>query len=222
LVVIERVQTLHETVNRPAVKVYRKQEDMYRELANEIKGSRAKAASLIQYSGSSCLDVIRELAEEGASIKLYLQNSLTANHVAAGFAYDPKKPDSHQAERIKKKHKHLKDDLGHLWKTAKIEVRQCSCPASAMVVKIDDWFLAVGWYMYYPRPAEEQDDNDKVQTLAHDVPVVVARKGSLEFDILNSFVMEILDKLSGSELVFAQPATPDSGKTPAKGVGVGD
>src|SRR5262249_53297296 len=79
-------------------------------------------------------------------------------------------------------------------------------PASVAAVRIDQKVIAMGWYVYLHVDASNVRHvkaGDAVKIVAHDVPCIVARRGSAEFDILNRF----FDRLIENYEVNAEPVT---------------
>jgi len=174
-VLIDVSNTLDKKNNNTA---YPEQLLAYKKLEEHILEHGAKNAVLIQYSATSCMDVIRALLRKGASVTLYIQHEDTPRQLGS----------LEQVSRITDKCKNIRGELGSLYDPDRILVRKFHTPSSLSGIRIDDQVLCIGWYTY-----EAVDDTNKshkhpkdiIQVSGHDVAALIVWRRTDEYEALN-------------------------------------
>jgi hypothetical protein len=147
------------------------------------------ASQGVQYSCSTCLSLVRTLRAKGADVTVYIQAPETASAVGSFL----------QKGRIERRRLDMINELADLYSPEKFHLIQYRAPASISGVLIDRSFLGIGWYTY--RHIDETNrhnvvSGDHVQLLAHNVPAVLTRAGTPEFDILYNFFTSMSDNFN--------------------------
>lgn len=199
ILLLERIFVLEEIVRTPLVRLYDTQEHMYRELAELVERDGAKAATLLQYSCYTCLPLVRALLESDATVRVYMQSSDTAAALGSSL----------QKRRIESHIETIAGELDTLM--SRFEALSYSMPASVSAVRIDKDIIAVGWYLYLhiDRASDRYvKAGDTVKIAAHDVPGIVARRGSVEFETLNRLFERLLEnyQANSASIVFDVPS----------------
>jgi hypothetical protein len=205
VVILERVfvleETLEEVRQERSCRVYAEQQRMYRELERLVDEFGAKRAVLIQYSCSTCLSLVRTLLAKGADVTVYIQSPQTASAVGSSL----------QRGRIERRRLDMINELAELYSSKKFHPFHYSAPASISGVLIDESFLGIGWYIY--RHIDDTNrrnvvTGDHVQLLGHNVPAILTRTGTPEFDLLyNFFTNTVTNFKNNSESVELHEAT---------------
>jgi hypothetical protein len=161
-------------------KPYNNQEEMYTDIIQDIREIRnVKEATLVQYSGRRASTLIFTLLKKGATVNLYIKN-----------------PDTEVVSSMQKKRiiSSIKDLPGELSSTSGIlKVYKYDPSASIRGVMIDNRVLAIGWYVYeYVTKLERDSDypDDRFFLSGHDVPGIVVREGSLEFEVFKDLFLK--------------------------------
>lgn len=160
--------------------IFDRQETPYQEVINYIKRHGVKRAVFIQYSCTEAADVLEAVLQvAGATAVVYLQDEQTAASIGC----------QRQVTRI------TGSILGTLseWRRkyqghSTLEVYKCTMPMSVRGIMIDDRLLCMGWYTYEPDDREGATDHldDTVAVSGHDIATVIARRGTRDFDALNT------------------------------------
>lgn len=188
---VRRFDALQRAMKPPA-SVFATQELMYRALEDEAKKRPPKHAVLLQYSCRTALPLARALASLDCQVELFIQDPATAARIGSSL----------QADRIRTRIVELPLEMGQFRKN-------CSTPlafgtiASVSAVKLDESVIGIGWYWY--RQAGEDEPlwkRDRIEVVAHDVPAVLARSGSPEFEAIKKF----FDRVHSDCKTHAKPA----------------
>ncbi|HVR37810.1 MAG TPA: hypothetical protein VMU84_01850 [Thermoanaerobaculia bacterium] len=195
VLLLERVFILEEVVRTPFIRLYSTQERMYRELADMVERDGAKTAVLLQYSCNTGLPLVRALLDSSADVTVYMQNPSTAATIGSSL----------QHNRIQSHIDALPSELQDA--IAGFTAFTIPAPVSVAAARIDQDVIAVGWYTYLHVDFSNQRHvaaGDKVKVVAHDVPCVVARRGSAEFEVLNRFFDRLLQnyRANATEIRF--------------------
>jgi hypothetical protein len=161
-------------------KPYNDQEEMYADMIQEIRGiQNVREATLIQYSSRKASTLIFTLLKKGATVNLYV-NNLDTGAIS-----------NMQKERIISA---IKDLPGELSSTSGIlKVYKYDPPASVRGVMIDNRVLAIGWYTceYVTKPERDVAyPDDEFFLSGHDIPGILVREGSLEFEIFKDLFLK--------------------------------
>jgi len=161
-------------------KPYNNQEEMYADIIQEIREVRnVNEAILVQYSSRRASTLIFTLLRKGATVNLYIKNPDTG--VISTM----------QKERIISTIKDLPNELSSTYGTLK--VYKYDPPASVRGVIIDNRILAIGWYTYEYVTKSERDSaypDDEFFLSGHDVPGILVREGSLEFEVFKDLFLK--------------------------------
>jgi hypothetical protein len=106
---------------------------------------------------------------------MYLQDEKTAAALRSEF----------QAQRISGSIHNLSFWRLKYGAMSELNVYKCSMPMSVRAILLDDRLLCMGWYTYeQDQVSDVRFPDDTVAVFGHDTAVVVARKGTPEFDAL--------------------------------------
>jgi hypothetical protein len=174
--------TLQETslvirnLSKPTV--FPTQDAPYAELLEYIAQHDVAKAIFLQYSGQACDGVLEAvLKKPGAKAVVYLQDEKRAENLGSKF----------QATRIVTSVNNMRKWRIKYDGTSEITVHKCTMPMSVRAIMLDDRLLCMGWYTYereYGHDAEHPTDT--VAVSGHDIATVISRKGTDDFDALNS------------------------------------
>ena len=187
MIVLERIFIIEDMLRAPSDVVYRTQDKMYRELANLVEKKGAENATLIQYSCTTAMPLVKALLEANAKVTIYVQDPATA--CAIGSITQQDKILGH----INSLQGEVQDHENNL------TVRQYSTPASAAIVKIDSEVVAIGWYVYRKVDSSNRrrlDKRDSVEILAHNVPCIVAYRKSRDYSTIRAHVDWLIESFS--------------------------
>ena len=158
--------------------VFPDQTEPYRRIEEYVKANRAAEAIFVQYSGEQCKNLVSTVLAAGAKVELYTQLPEAARKIGTSM----------QANRIAGQ---FRDSFSN-W-TGNLTVYQCAPPVSIRVVRIDDKVLCVGFYTFEPEEGRPKYPNDTTAVSGHDRPTFFVQSGTLEYEILNGMVKEMLE-----------------------------
>lgn len=174
--------------NLSAPMIFDRQKVPYDQLLHDIAENGARKAVFIQYSGQQSAEVLQAvLRSPGAVATVYLQDERTAAKIGSG----------RQAARIAHSiHNTLSDWRRNFVGLSQLHVYTCTMPMSVRAVMIDDRIICMGWYTYEPDDRADAGDyrDDTVAVSGDDIATVVARRGTHEFDALNSTLAMLISK----------------------------
>ena len=171
------------------------QDEAYAYLIEYLKEHPVKGikATLIQYSGSTSLRVMRQLLKSGADVTLFVLHEDTATAIGS----------QEQAERITQRLKTFEGDLGDDFHPDRLHICKYRPPASLSAVSIDGVLLFIGWYTYDPVNRARHKSNwphDTVEISGHDIAGYLAWKNTPEYDSLmktfHHIVQRYMDELA--------------------------
>ena len=168
--------------------VYDRQKIPYEQLIHHINEHGVKKAIFIQYSGRRSEDVLQAvLRTSGAAVTVYLQDERTAEKIGS----------RRQAARISGS---IRDTLSDWHRNyqglSELKVYKCMAPMSVRAIMIDDQLICMGWYTYEPDDRQDAEDfrDDTVAVSGDDIATIIARRGTHEFDALNSTFAMLISK----------------------------
>jgi hypothetical protein len=168
--------------------IFDRQKTPYDQLIHHINENGVEKAVFIQYSGRRSEDVLQAvLRTPGATATVYLQDERIAAKIGS----------RRQAARITGS---LRDTLSDWHRNyrglSELKVYKCMLPMSVRAIMIDDQLLCMGWYTYEPddRKDAEEFRDDTVAVSGDDIATIIARRGTHEFDALNSTFAMLISK----------------------------
>jgi hypothetical protein len=180
VLVFERMAEVEEHLLRPNIKAFYEQSALYTYLEEYIEERGVSSAELIQYSCRTSRSLLRKLMNKKALITVYMQDPNTCESLGS----------KHQKNRVTHSITELPAEFGASINSNKISFMTYVAPASVSAVRIDDNLIAMGWYIYKHVDESNRsilsESEDKVELLGHCIPAVLAAKGSMEFEVLNS------------------------------------
>jgi hypothetical protein len=168
--------------------IFDRQKTPYEQLTHHINEHGVKKAIFIQYSGRRSEDVLQAvLRTPGAAATVYLQDERTAEKIGS----------RRQAARISGSIRDTLSDWHRNYRgLSELKVYKCMAPMSVRAIMIDDQLLCMGWYTYEPDDRQDAEDfrDDTVAVSGDDIATIIARRGTHEFDALNSTFAMLISK----------------------------
>jgi hypothetical protein len=209
LIAVERLVIIENSLAHPT-KLFAEQQDVYTALKEYVVQHGVREAVFLQYSCSTALDLLRVVVRAGAKVTLYLQSPSTPRKLGSSYQHD----------RVRTTHAKLPSELKDLQFEKNVRIYEYDPPASVSAVRIDDKLISVGWsitkniestsYAEYPI-------GDTVEMLAHNVPAILARRGSAEYDTLNTLFRDLCENFKAGKKPSSPLELRDRSGAPARG-----
>lgn len=144
LFVLERLVLIEKTLKRPPIQLYQTRIDAYKDLGRIVKDRNVRRVDLLQFSGYTVRELLREVAERSPSAHVRL---LVAHPDSARqFDKDGKPDHSQRISTSLQEIEVIKTDFPEL----KVESRFYRSPASLSAIIFDQAVVCVSWYHCYP------------------------------------------------------------------------
>jgi hypothetical protein len=148
-------------------------------LCKYIASHDVKKAQLIQYSGDYVRRVVTKLLEKGADVELLLQ-------------HPSKSLNEYQLRKLVLFEQRSTIDFKN---DNKLAVRYYDEPASLRAIKLDNKFLAIGWYTYRIRSKNKDREDVTPWLYGHSNPSITAHLDGVKASDLASFFDEVFNAL---------------------------
>jgi hypothetical protein len=139
---------------------------------------------ILHNSGKSLTSLVTKLLKMGCDVEMYLKSP---------------KVGVINAEQSRKIRAEV-DDASRVYRPvmasdAKLTIYYYTGPASARFVLVDDWLVAMGWYLYVPK-AVRIDRGRGLEMLGEGLPHITAEAGTDDFAALHKMARTQFDQLA--------------------------